>query len=533
MLTVQSATLALGVCGAPGSGGPFVTATVVSGTTQPSGIVAGSCYLYTLTGTDQVGNVATVSTTVTVPLPAGLLTPVVQSPASNAATGTRPFSVAFSPSGRLVATANFLSNSVSMFTVSVTGLLTPVVQSPASNATTGDRPSSLAFSPSGGLIAVTNSSANSVSMFKVDSVTGLLTPVIQSPASNATTGTGPRSVAFSPSGGVIAVTNEGSNTVSMFTVSVTGLLTPVVQSPASNATTGSFPTSVAFSPSGGVIAVATQGSNSVSMFTVSVTGLLTPVVQSPASNATTGSGPSSVAFSPSGGVIAVTNSNSNSVSMFKVDSVTGLLTPVVQSPASNANTGAAPFSVAFSPSGGVIAVTNSNSNSVSMFKVDSVTGLLTPVPQSPVSNATTGSTPLSVAFSPSGGLIATANVFSHSVSVFAVTSAQIGLLPASGGSSIAGNTIFYKGDAPGSFQLTDAVTDAASGPVSAGFPAIATAGWTHAAETVTVGTGSPPTTTYTSSTFSWTASPSNPTGYTVLSSVAAGNNFTSDLTVRQ
>ena len=31
---------------------------------QPSGIVAGYCYVYTLTGTDNVGNTATLSTTV-------------------------------------------------------------------------------------------------------------------------------------------------------------------------------------------------------------------------------------------------------------------------------------------------------------------------------------------------------------------------------------------------------------------------------------------------------------------------------------
>ena len=536
ILTLQSASLVNDVCGAPGSGGPYTIATIVSGTTQPSGIVAGACYIYKLTGSDQVGNAATVSTTVTVRVPpSGLLTPVVQSPASNANTGfNSPRSVAFSPSGGLIATANSSDSSVSVFKVdSVTGLLTPVVQSPASNATTGTGPRSVAFSPSGGVIAVANEYSDSVSMFKVDSVTGLLTPVVQSPASNATTGTGPSSVAFSPSGGIIAVTNEASNSVSMFKVdSVTGLLTPVVQSPASNATTGTVPSSVAFSPSGGVIAVTNSGSNSVSMFKVdSVTGLLTPVTQSPASNATTGNSPSSVAFSPSGGVIAVTNQFSGSVSMFKVDSVTGLLTPVVQSPASNATTGSSsnPSSVAFSPSGGVISVANLGSSSVSMFKVDTVTGLLTPAPSTPASYATTGFSPVSVAFSPSGGHIAVTNEGSSSVSVFAVTSAQIGLLPASGGSSIAGNTVYYKGDAPGSFGLTAAVTDAASGPVSAGFPAIATAGWTHAAETVTGGTGSPPTTTYTSSTFSWTANPSNPTGYSVLSSVTAGNNFSSDL----
>jgi hypothetical protein len=63
-LTVQSESLFGSTCGALGSGGPFTAATTVTGTTQPSGIQAGYCYVYTLTGTDNVGNVASLSTTV-------------------------------------------------------------------------------------------------------------------------------------------------------------------------------------------------------------------------------------------------------------------------------------------------------------------------------------------------------------------------------------------------------------------------------------------------------------------------------------
>ena len=65
-LTVQSETLTGTTCGAPGSGGPFTSPTTVTGTTQPSGITKGYCYLYTLTGTDNAGNTASISTTVTV-----------------------------------------------------------------------------------------------------------------------------------------------------------------------------------------------------------------------------------------------------------------------------------------------------------------------------------------------------------------------------------------------------------------------------------------------------------------------------------
>ena len=67
ILKVQSATYNNNTCGAAGSGGPFTTATTVIGTTQPTGITVGYCYLYTLVGTDNVGNTTSLATTVQVP----------------------------------------------------------------------------------------------------------------------------------------------------------------------------------------------------------------------------------------------------------------------------------------------------------------------------------------------------------------------------------------------------------------------------------------------------------------------------------
>ncbi len=82
-----------------------------------------------------------------------------------------------------------------------------------------------------------------------------------------------------------------------------------------------------------------------------------------------------------------------------------------------------------------------------------------------------------------------------------------------------GGTLYYNGSSAGSVNVTDAVTDSGSGPASATFPVIATTGWTHAAETVTSGSGSAPTINYISSTFKWSANPEqpDPTGYTVSS----------------
>ena len=59
VMTIQSASLSNNSCGTFGS------STTISGTT-PQTVASGNCYLLTLTGTDNVGNTATVSTTVKV-----------------------------------------------------------------------------------------------------------------------------------------------------------------------------------------------------------------------------------------------------------------------------------------------------------------------------------------------------------------------------------------------------------------------------------------------------------------------------------
>ncbi|MFZ0324397.1 MAG: hypothetical protein WAN48_09735 [Actinomycetes bacterium] len=98
------------------------------------------------------------------------------------------------------------------------------------------------------------------------------------------------------------------------------------------------------------------------------------------------------------------------------------------------------------------------------------------------------------------------------------------------GASITGTVIYYRSTVAGSFVLNTAVTDAESGPLSATYPVLATAGWTHPVQTVNSGTGAVPTVTYPSSTFSWTAAPTRPGTYTVTGSDAAGNTVATALT---
>jgi hypothetical protein len=85
----------------------------------------------------------------------------------------------------------------------------------------------------------------------------------------------------------------------------------------------------------------------------------------------------------------------------------------------------------------------------------------------------------------------------------------------------AGGRIFFRSGVAGSFVLRSTVTDAQSGPASATFPAVTATGWTHAAATVTTGTGSAPTIAY-DSTYSWTAGAGTPGNTTITGRNAAG-----------
>lgn len=79
-------------------------------------------------------------------------------------TGNAPESVAFSPSGSLLATADSASNNVVVFSVSSSGALTTV---PGDPFYTGNGPFPVAFSPSGSNLATANATANTISIFAI------------------------------------------------------------------------------------------------------------------------------------------------------------------------------------------------------------------------------------------------------------------------------------------------------------------------------------------------------------------------------
>jgi 6-phosphogluconolactonase (cycloisomerase 2 family) len=277
-----------------------------------------------------------------------------------------------------------------------------------------DRGDAVAFNPDGRLLAETGSYTDpAMGVFSVNPSTGALSPVAGSPFPSRSGG-----VAFSPDGRLLATPITG---VGVFSVDPsTGALSAVPGSPF-----GTEAGAVAFSPSGDLLATITAA-DSVSVFSVDpTTGALTAVAGSPFSTGPR-SEAESVAFSPDGRLLATANLNAGTLSVFWVTPSIGTLTPVMGSPfrdpRAGLRAGSGVASVAFSPDGRLLAAGNTTEvygsrpvHSVSVFSVNPTTGALSPVAGSPFS------TPLGVwgvAFSPVGGLLATANISASSVSVF-------------------------------------------------------------------------------------------------------------------
>jgi len=271
-------------------------------------------------------------------------------------------SVAFSPSGALLASSDAAEATVSMDSVGEEGALTPVVGSPFAVGSGPDSgPYSVAFSPSGSLLAVPFWEDGTVQTFRVDS-DGALTPA---PGSPSATGKATHSVAFNASGTLLAAAGGRgvghTGKVSLFSVDEEGALTQVSGSPFE---VGGETQSVAFSPWGTLLAVVSENESSgtVSVFSVGEEGALTPA---PGSPYTTGFGVRASAFSPSGELLAVTDVSTGSLLVFSV-APSGALTPVSGSPF---RTGNDPVRVAFNPSGTLWATANNGPSTISVFSV--------------------------------------------------------------------------------------------------------------------------------------------------------------------
>jgi 6-phosphogluconolactonase len=248
---------------------------------------------------------------------------------------------------------------------------------------------------------VTNAGDGTISAYSINSSTGALTALASSPI--AVPGGGTYSLAelkVDPSGKFLYVTNTNlvnnvlTSDVYAYAISASdGSLTAVAGSPFP-AGVGSF--SLTFDASGTHLYTANAfdnngvGQGTISAYSLNTsTGVLTPLANSPYTIAGTNTQPTQIVRA--GNFLYVTDQNNNSVEAFAIASGTGALTQNV--PGSPFATDVGPFSLAVDPSGSVLYTNNggaippgqfSGPGSISAFTVNSTTGALTPVAGNPL-----------------------------------------------------------------------------------------------------------------------------------------------------
>ena len=134
-----------------------------------------------------------------------------------------------------------------------------------------------------------------------------------------------------------------------------------------------------------------------------------------------GTAPSSVAVSPNGSFLYVSNLGLNSVSAYTIGG-TGALTPIAGSPFP---AGVNPSAVTVSPNGSFLYVGNQGANTVTAYTIGGA-GALTPITGSPFP---VEANPSAVTISPNGDFLYVSNQGSNNVSTFTITAGTGILVP--------------------------------------------------------------------------------------------------------
>jgi 6-phosphogluconolactonase (cycloisomerase 2 family) len=306
----------------------------------------------------------------------GVLVAVTGSPI---AAGNEPIAIALAPNGKFVYVINYGDSTLSAYTVNaVTGALSAVSGAPY---TLNGAPLSIAITPSGDLVFVVTSASNNVTSFNINPTTGALTPTI---AGSFSVGAGAASVAIYPSGDFAYIL--GSEITAYTIDAATGSLAAI--------TNGSIPggsVAYVFDPIGGFMYVSSTLAGIYAYTVDTTTGLLTAVSGSPY---TALEFPTWSAVSPNGQYLYVPSQGANSVMGFAVNSSTGQLAPLNESPFGSGSPGAMPQAAAMDPSGKFAYI--DDSPTIAIFSINATTGGLSLVATQDLSVSGSANPPFAV-----------------------------------------------------------------------------------------------------------------------------------------
>jgi 6-phosphogluconolactonase len=287
---------------------------------------------------------------------------------------------------------------------SSSGALTAIASSPFS---LGGRPPGAgglsAFVEGGTYLYATDVNAGKVAGFLYDSTSGMLTPV---PGSPFPAGDSPvQAVQAAPQAGspqflYVSNNNDPVGGISAYAINQqNGALSPIPGSPVPTGAPGSYPgpSAMVVSYGSNFLYVALSGSananNQIAAFSIdSTTGRLTALPQSPF---TTGNDPLQMAYVPLAanvqGFLYTANVQDGTISAFTADNTTGVLTPVNGSPYTS-ETSVYGLSQILTPSGNYfLYAADPEAETILGYTIDANTGALTPLQGSPF---TAGSAPM-------------------------------------------------------------------------------------------------------------------------------------------
>lgn len=259
--------------------------------------------------------------------------------------------------------------------------------------------------------------ANQVKAYREDPNSGVLTEIQGSPYP---VGDGAHSAVLHPSGKFLYVANPGQleNDISLFTIATNGALTEVTpRTPVG--INASQPEYLAMDPGGSYLYAANTLSFNISVFSIdSSTGALTQLPNSPFP---VGLPPLNMQLTPSGNFLYVTasggqaGSNDGSIVGFSVNAgALQLLTPPLTD-----SDGVNPNGLAIDPKGAFLYVANSSSPSIAIFSIGP-SGALSPVQNSPLADTYTA--PVALTLDAQGAFLYVANQGSSNVGVYSISS---------------------------------------------------------------------------------------------------------------
>lgn len=353
-----------------------------------------------------------------IPVP-GRLIPVTGSLiTSSFTTGSSPDITHFSPSGQFVTTVNGNDGSLSVFSVNqTTGIYTSL-----GTVFSGGPALSFAYSHSGKTAVVVNDMNGlfphgSITAFVVTSA-GLFVPAVNNSALGSSTATKDvgSSVAYAADDSFVVVGEFATGQLEVFTPSSTGLLQST-----STIATQAHPLGVVFSPDGRFLTSVNE--QSLTVFAVQ-NGSLTysnGTLANSTFNVLPNVGVAQGVYSPNGKFFSLTYASTNFITVYNVNQQTGALTPINTTlQASSFATAGFNTSLAYTPNGEFLVVTNTLLNTATTFGVDPATGALS---TNLVSDSVpTQLEPVFIEFSPAFIFATVANTNSNTLTSFRIFS---------------------------------------------------------------------------------------------------------------